>query len=84
MVDTAVNNSQGLISWRKVYREAELYKAAVRVYTKPLFVWRKALAVSTDGRTLYDLAAKGLKGLHVIHQQLRSERFHFRPAMGLR
>ena len=48
------------LRWRDLYREAELYKAAVRVYTKPLFQWRKALSISTDGRTLYDLAGRGL------------------------
>lgn len=70
--------------WRDVYREAELYKSAVRVYTKPLFLWRKALNTSTDGKTLYDLAAQGLKGLDAIHRQLQNERFHFRPAIGLK
>ena len=72
------------LRWRDVYREAELYKAAVRVYTKPLFLWRKALSVSTDGRTLYDFAAGGLKGLAAIHEQLQAGRFHFRPSVGLR
>ncbi len=73
-----------LLRWRDLYREAELYKAAVRVYTKPLFLWRKALNVSTDGRTLYDLAARGLNGLAAIHKQLRDERFRFRPSVGLK
>ena len=73
-----------LLRWRDVYREAELYKAAVRVYTKPLFMWRKALQVSTDGKTLYDMAAHGLKGLSAIHERLRTERFHFRPSVGLK
>ena len=73
-----------LIRWRDLYREAELYKAAVRVYTKPLFLWRKALQTSSDGKTLYDLAARGLNGLAAIHEQLRQERFHFRPAVGLK
>lgn len=72
------------LRWRDVYREAELYKSAVRVYTKPLFLWRKALNVSTDGRTLYDLAARGLNGLAAIHKQLRDKRFHFRPSVGLK
>ena len=72
------------LRWRNVYREAELYKAAVRVYTKPLFLWRKALNVSTDGKTLYDLAARGLNGLATIHDQLRTERFIFRPCVGLK
>ena len=72
------------LRWRNLYREAELYKAAVQVYTKPLFMWRKALNVSTDGRTLYDLAASGIRGLAGIHEQLRTERFHFRPSAGLK
>lgn len=74
----------GLTRWSDLYCEAELYKAAVRVYTKPLFFWRKALNTSTDGKTLYDLAAQGLRGLHSIHQQLQNECFHFRPAIGLK
>ena len=72
------------LRWRDLYREAELYKAAIRVYTKPLFLWRKALNISTDGKTLYDLAARGLKGLATIHEQLRGERFHFRPSVGFK
>lgn len=68
---------------RDIYREAELYKAVVRVYTKPLFHWRKALATSTDGRTLYDLASPGLRGLDAIHRALQSESFQFRPALAL-
>jgi retron-type reverse transcriptase len=78
------NDAARLLRWRDVYREAELYKAAVRVYTKPLFLWRKALNVSTDGKTLYNLAARGLNGLAAIHEQLRAERFHFRPSVGLK
>src|SRR5581483_4554580 len=73
------NRAAHLLRWRDVYGEAELYKAAIRVYTKPLFLWRKALSVSSDGRTLYDFAASGLKGLAAIHEQLRAGRFHFRP-----
>ena len=73
-----------LLLWRDVYREAELYKAAVRVYTKPLFLWRKALNVSSDGRTLYDFAARGLNALAEIHEHLRTQRFHFRPSVGLK
>jgi hypothetical protein len=72
------------LRWRDLYREAELYKAALRVYTKPLFQWRKALAVSTDGCTLYDLAGRGLHGLDAIHRALVHESFEFRPALALR
>ncbi len=72
-----------MIKWQDVYREAELYKAAVRVYTKGLFQWRKALFASTDGRTLYDLAGRGLRTLDALHRSLESENFEFRPAVAL-
>lgn len=72
------------LRWSEVYSEAELYKAALRVYTKPLFQWRKALATSTDGRTLYDLAARGLRNLDAIHRSLWQENFQFRPAVALK
>jgi hypothetical protein len=72
------------LRWKNLYREAELYKAAVRVYTKPLFQWRKALHTSTDGKTLYDMAAGGLRGLEAIHRSLRREDFEFRPAVTLK
>jgi len=72
------------LRWRELYREAELYKAAVRVYTKPLFQWRKALSTSTDGRTLYDLAGHGLRSLDAIHRSLVHENFEFRPAVALK
>jgi len=74
---------KSLLRWGEVYSEAELYKAAVRVYTKPVFQWRKALATSTDGRTLYDFAAHGLARLDAIHEVLRQQRFEFRPAVAL-
>jgi len=71
------------LRWRDVYREAELYKAVVRVYTKPLFHWRKALSTSTDGKTLYDLAQAGLGSLDALHQSLDRQSFRFRPALAL-
>lgn len=71
------------LRWRDVYREVELYKSALRVYTKPLFGWRKALFTSTDGRTLYDLATRGLSTLEGIHASLRRESFEFRPSVAL-
>lgn len=69
--------------WAHLYNEAELYKAAIRLYTKPLFDWRKAQSTSTDERTLYDFARRGLKNLQVIHSQLASRTFHFRPGLAL-
>ncbi len=69
--------------WRNLYREAELYKAAVRIYTKPLFSWRKVLFASTDNRDLYDFARSGLHNLANIHRALAQEAFSFRPAVAL-
>jgi Reverse transcriptase (RNA-dependent DNA polymerase) len=84
-IDRAENfGGRRLLRWKDVYREAELYKAVVRVYTKPLFHWRKALSTSTDGKTLYHLAAPGLRGLDAIHKSLQQERFQFRPAVALK
>src|SRR5207247_94864 len=71
------------LSWRELYCEAEFYKAAIRVYTKPLFQWRKALSTSTDGRNLYDMAARGLRGLDALHRALAGQSFAFRPALAL-
>ena len=69
--------------WRDVYSEAELYKAAVRLYTKPVFQWRKAFTTSTDGKTLYDFAARGLARLDAMHNSLERRSFEFRPAVAL-
>ncbi len=66
-----------------MYREADLYKAAVRIYTKPLFSWRKALFASTDKRDLYDFARSGLHNLAEIHRALTRKSFSFRPAVAL-
>jgi RNA-directed DNA polymerase len=71
------------LRWRSLYREAGLYKAAVRLYTKPLFSWRKALFASTDKRDLYDFARHGLHNLADIHRSLTRESFSSRPAVVL-
>jgi RNA-directed DNA polymerase len=71
------------LRWRDLYHEADLYKAAVRLYTKPLFSWRKALFSSTDKRDLYDFARSGLHNLAGMHRSLARESFSFRPAVAL-
>ena len=72
------------IRWDSIYSEAELYKTAVRLYTKPLFDWRKALSSSTDQRTLYDFARHGLKNLDLVHRLLARRRFRFREGLALK
>src|SRR2546423_5727151 len=80
----AAARSEGTkLRWAQLYREAELYKAAVRLYTKPLFAWRKALSTSCDGRTLYDFARRGLCKLDALHQALRRHEFAFQPGLAL-
>jgi hypothetical protein len=71
------------IHWRDLYDEAELYKSAVALYTKPLFSWRKALFTSTDDRDFYDFARCGLRNLSAIHNALERESFTFRPGVAL-
>jgi hypothetical protein len=72
------------LRWKGLYSEAELYKTALRVYTKPLFSWRKALASSSDDATLYDFARHGLRNLEKLHEALSRGRFEFRPGVALR
>ena|GEM_PF-6769517 len=74
----------GRLRWDSIYREAELYKTAVRLYTKPLFNSRKALGCSTDGQPLFDFARRGLKNLDLLHRALVGRRFRFRPALALK
>jgi hypothetical protein len=76
-------STQPKLCWRYIYREAELYKAAVCLYTKPLFVWRKALFASTDHRDLYDFARSGLHHLASLHRALVQQAFTFRPGVAL-
>jgi hypothetical protein len=72
------------LRWTAAYREVDLYQAALRVYTKALFQWRKALSVSRDGKTLYDFCRHGLRNLEGIHRDLSTGRFTFRPGAARR
>ena len=81
---SAADPARPQLRWAALYREADLYKAALRVYTKPLFAWRKALAASADGRTLYDFARHGLANLDRIHAALSRGQYEFRPGLALR
>src|SRR5438034_4629488 len=80
---TTLRGDRAKLRWAHIYREAELYKAAVRLYTKPLFAWRKALGTSCDGKTLYDFARRGLSRLDALHQALRRRQFSFQPGLAL-
>src|SRR5262245_20618001 len=71
------------LAWESLYHEVELYKAAVRLYTKPLFAWRKALGTSSDEKTLYDFARRGLQNLGSLHRSLSERRFSFRSGRAL-
>ncbi|HXH66766.1 MAG TPA: reverse transcriptase domain-containing protein, partial [Candidatus Limnocylindrales bacterium] len=79
----AISRAAPKCRWRDLYNEAELYKCAVRLYTKPLFSWRKALLTSTDKKDLYDFARRGPQNLAAIHGALQKETFTFRPGVAL-
>ncbi|MFA5859883.1 MAG: reverse transcriptase domain-containing protein [Elusimicrobiota bacterium] len=79
-----MENIDTRLFWEKVYHETELYKTAVRLYTNPLFNWRKALTVSTDTRTFYDFARNGLRNIDGIHKRLTNHRFVYRPGLAVR
>jgi hypothetical protein len=66
------------VRWCDLYSETELLRAALRIYTKPVFQWRKALGTSTDNRTFYDFARHGLRNLSELHGRLMGERFAYR------
>lgn len=72
------------LRWQDLYSEAELYKSAVRLYTKPLFSWRKALQTSSDGATLYEFARRGPERLARLHESLAERRFAYRPGVVVR
>jgi len=72
-----------LLRWRDIYSEAELYKAAVALYSKPVFDWRKGLSHSGDGKTFYDFARGGLGRMASLHCVLAEEDFSFRPGIKL-
>jgi hypothetical protein len=76
-------SGEGKLRWRDLYREEELYKSAIRLYTKPLFSWRKALFSSTDKKDFYDFARRGPQNLSELHRSLRKESLAFRPGVAL-
>jgi hypothetical protein len=69
------------LRWHDLYSETELYKAAVRLYSKPLFAWRKALVTSVDGANLYDFARNGMSNLDRLHRRLQRRQFQFEPGV---
>jgi retron-type reverse transcriptase len=69
--------------FEEIYSELELTRAALQVYTKPLFAWRKALSQSHDGQTLYDFARNTPLNLARLHNQLGRQDFSFRPAVAV-
>ena len=70
-------------TFQSLYSELELHRAALRVYTKPLFAWRKALSRSHDGRTLYDFARHTPQNLAYLHSALAKGAFQFREGLAV-
>ena len=83
-LDFSLPPSRRKARFDSLYRELELHRAVLRVYTKPLFAWRKALCMSHDGRTLYDFARHTPRNVGRIHKALAREQFHFREGVELK
>jgi retron-type reverse transcriptase len=71
------------LRFRSIYSEVKLYRAALDVYKKPLFSWRKALSRSFDGRTLYDFAEHSSRNLDLLHHSLMTETYNLQPYIAL-
>lgn len=82
-MDFSLPASRKKARFNVLYRELELHRAVLKVYTKPLFAWRKALCMSHDGRTLYDFARHTPQNVALIHKALSRRRFHFREGLEL-
>ena len=68
----------------ELYRKELLYRSVISIYTKTLFVRRKARSVSWDGQNLYQFAFHGKNELQQLHLELVHHTFRFSPAKALR
>ncbi|MCP4192280.1 MAG: hypothetical protein GY768_16840 [Planctomycetaceae bacterium] len=68
-------------TFASIYSEVDLYRAALKTYTKPLFRWRAALSRSHDGGTLYDFARSGHRNLNRVHRRLVDRSFQAREGI---
>lgn len=71
------------LNFFSIYDKSALYDAVLRVYTKPLFSWQKALLMSHDGRTLYDFARHTSRNVQRLHSTLLRQEFQFREGIEL-
>lgn len=69
------------LKWKDVYSEAELLKAALKLYTKPLYAPRKGHTKSHDNVTIYDFALSTPKNLQILHRQLAGSTFTYEPGL---
>ena len=80
-LDFSLPNARRKATFESIYSEVDLYRAALKTYTKPLFRWRAALSRSQDGGTLYDFARSGHRNLNRIHRRLMDRSFHPREGI---
>ncbi len=81
MLDFSLPQGMKRATFGRIYSGLELHRAVLRVYTKPLFAWRKALSCSHDGRTLYDFARHTAQNVDLLHRLLSAREFHFREGL---
>ncbi|MCR4573526.1 MAG: hypothetical protein K5787_07140 [Lentisphaeria bacterium] len=67
-----------------IYNKRLLYRSIVSIYTKALFVRRKAKSTSWDGQNLYSFAFRGENEILQLHKELVHHKFQFSPAKSVR
>ena len=82
-VMTVLPQQDQRLRFDQIYSLLSLHRAVLQIYTKPLFVWRKALSHSHDARTLYDFARHSGRNIERLHKALSRQQFRFRAAVPL-
>ena len=67
-----------------IYNRFFLYQSVMSLYTKALFVRRKAKSTSWDGQNLYGFAFRGENEIQQLHKELLQHKFQFSPAKSVR
>ena len=68
------------LPWNTFYSEPLIYKSALDLSVRSLYMRQKALRVSHDGQNLYDFMTKHRRVTADLHADLASRRFQFEPA----
>lgn len=64
-------------TWKELYSEEKLLKAALKLYEKSLFYCSKSYNTWIDEETLYEFATDSGKRLSQLHHKLKNQTFEF-------